>query len=328
MPAASGSQAPNAELAVSALGLRKRFGDVVACDGVDLSVGKGEILGLVGPDGAGKTTTMRMLCGVLDIDAGDARVDGYDVRTQPESVKRHIGYLPQRFALHRDLTIDENIRYFADLYEIPAGTWEQRRDELLEITYLTPFRRRLTGRLSGGMRQKVSLVCTLIHRPHIVFLDEPTTGVDPVSRRDFWKILYDLPRQGVTMLISTPYMDEASRCTHVAFMDRGRVLAADTPAALRTAYSGVVVHVRCEAQRQTRELLKTLDSVTSVEVFGDRLHVVFRPGADILAARRALNEAGVDCRQFEETQASLEDVFVSMATVPSGTPSDAPAGDA
>ena len=177
------------ELAIDVRGLRKSFADIVACDGVDLSVSRGEIVGLVGPDGAGKTTTMRLLAGILIADEGVVNVAGCDVRRDPESVKARIGYLPQRFSLHRGLTVAENIRYFADLYSMHRGTWQPRRDELLDITFLTPFADRLASQLSGGMRQKLSLICALIHRPEVAFLDEPTTGVDPVSRRDFWKIL-------------------------------------------------------------------------------------------------------------------------------------------
>lgn len=302
-----------AAAAVEVKGVRKQFGTVCAVDDLCLEVGQQEIVGLVGPDGAGKTTTLRILCGILRPNAGEVRVAGYDVLREPEKVKARIGYLPQRFSLHRDLTVLENIAYFADLYCVPRHTWQQRRDELLEITYLAPFADRLAARLSGGMKQKLALICTLIHRPEVVFLDEPTTGVDPVSRRDFWKILYDLPRQGVTLVISTPYMDEASRCNRVAFLHQGRLLADDTPAALRAAVRGRMVEARCRPQRIARETLKSLREVEGVEVFGDRLHVVLRPEAELEAVRRALQDAGVDCEDLAETQASLEDVFVELA---------------
>jgi ABC-2 type transport system ATP-binding protein len=301
------------QAAVEVRGLTKRFGAVCAVDDLCLEVGQQEIVGLVGPDGAGKTTTLRILCGILRPDAGAARVAGHDVLRDPDGVKARIGYLPQRFSLHRDLTVNENIAYFADLYCVPRGTWQQRRDELLQITYLAPFSDRLAARLSGGMKQKLALICTLIHRPEVVFLDEPTTGVDPVSRRDFWKILYDLPRQGVTLVISTPYMDEASRCNRVAFLHQGRILADDTPAGLRAAVSGKIVEVRCRPQRTAREALKALPEVEGVEVFGDRLHVVLRPETDLEGVRLALKAAGVLCEDVTETEASLEDVFVGLA---------------
>jgi len=299
--------------AVAVTGLRKAFGDVVAVDGLDLTVESGEIVGLVGPDGAGKTTTMRMLCGILTPDAGEVTVVGEDAVRRPESAKPHIGYLPQRFALHRDLTIAENIQYIAELYTVPRGLWTQRRDELLQITYLSPFADRLAGRLSGGMRQKLALVCALLHRPDVLLLDEPTTGVDPVSRRDFWQILYDLPRQGVTIVISTPYMDEASRCSRIAFMDRGRLLAQDTPDALRAAVRETIVEVRCTPQRTAREVLKSVSEVKGVEVFGDRLHVSAVPGSDASRLRSVLENSGVHCADLREVAPSLEDVFVALA---------------
>lgn len=303
-----------AGLSIEAHGLRKSYGEVVAVDGLDLEVAAGQIVGLVGPDGAGKTTAMRLLCGVLAADGGTAMVAGCDALRAPESVKSRIGYLPQRFALHRDLTVAENVRYFADLYGVPHAVWRQRSDEMLEVTDLARFRRRLAGRLSGGMRQKLALVCALLHRPQVVFLDEPTTGVDPVSRRDFWKILYNLPRDGVSVLISTPYMDEAARCHRVGFMDRGRLLAYDTPAALREAVEQRILEVRCRPQRDAREALKALAEVAGVEVFGDRLHVALRPGARAEAVREGLAGAGLRCESLEETEASLEDVFVALSS--------------
>jgi ABC-2 type transport system ATP-binding protein len=301
------------EAALAVQGLRKEFGPLVACEGLTLDAPGGQILGLVGPDGAGKTTVFRMLCGILQPTAGTARVAGHDVCRDPEAVKRAIGYLPQQFSLHRDLTIDENTRYIADLYQVPRGQWEARRDELLEITYLMPFRHRLAGRLSGGMRQKLALVCSLIHRPQVLFLDEPTTGVDPVSRRDFWKILYDLPRQGVTIVISTPYMDEAVRCNRLVFMFEGRLLAYDTPAALRQQMPGTVLSLRCGALREARVLLQRQPQVQSVEVFGDRLHVVLLPGAEAEHVRTAMHEAGIACEHVVEVEPTLEDAFMALS---------------
>lgn len=304
---------PATATALDILGLRKTFGDIVACDDLTLRLPAGLILGLVGPDGAGKSTIFRMLCGILEPTAGSAIVAGHDVVRDPEGVKQVIGYLPQQFSLHRDLTIDENIRYIADLYQAPPGQWEKRRDELLEITYLTPFRRRLAGQLSGGMRQKLALVCSLIHKPRVLFLDEPTTGVDPLSRRDFWKILYDLPRQGVTIVISTPYMDEAVRCNRLAFMFEGRLLAYDTPAALRAAISARIIELTCEARREARQLLQQHPDVLSVEVFGTRLHVALQPEASADAVQEALGQANLPCADVQEVEPSLEDVFMSLS---------------
>jgi len=228
-------------------------------------------------------------------------------------VRQFIGYLPQQFSLHRDLTILENLRYVADLYSLPPGRWEQRRDELLSITYLAPFGDRLAGRLSGGMRQKLALVAALIHRPRVLLLDEPTTGVDPVSRRDFWKILHDLPRQGVTIIISTPYMDEALRCHRLAFLYEGRLLAYDTPEALQHALSGMTLDVRCHPQREARSILRRLDAVRSVEVFGDKLHVAVRGEADVSQVAEALRGAGLQCEDVEPMEPSLEDVFMALS---------------
>ena len=302
-----------AQPALETHNLRKSFAGLPAVTGLDLTAPAGEIVGLVGPDGAGKTTTMRMLCGILSADAGEARVAGFDVQRNPEAVKARIGYLPQRFSLHRDLTVQENVAYFADLYCVPRGTWEQRRDELLEITYLSPFTRRLAGDLSGGMRQKLALVCTLIHRPEVILLDEPTTGVDPVSRRDFWRILYDLPRQGVTVLVSTPYMDEAVRCNHLYFMFRGQALASGTPAQLREMVRHRILEVRCRPQRDARETLQARPEVVSVEVFGERLHVTLRPEAEPERVVAALREHGVVCEETREVAPSLEDAFMALA---------------
>jgi len=300
------------ELALDVAGLRKRFGDLVACQDLTLQVPAGQIMGLVGPDGAGKTTSFRMLCGILKPDAGHAVVAGREVTRDPEGVKHRIGYLPQQFSLHRDLTLYENIGYMADLYGVPRAQWQSRAQELLDITYLAPFRDRLAGRLSGGMRQKLALVCSLIHRPEVLLLDEPTTGVDPVSRRDFWKILYDLPRQGVTILISTPYMDEATRCTRVAFMYRGRLLAVDTPSGLREALSAAVLEIRCRPQREARTALQALPGIESVEVFGDRLHVAVDPDVPHALLHQTLAQAGVECQGFESVAPSLEDVFMAL----------------
>lgn len=299
-------------LALDIRHLRKTFGGLVACDDLTLEVQPGQITGLVGPDGAGKTTIFRMLCGILEPDGGQATVAGFDVVRDPEAVKRHIGYLPQRFSLHRDLSIDENIRYVAELYEVAPGQWEARRDELLEITYLTPFRKRLAGRLSGGMKQKLALVCALIHRPRVLFLDEPTTGVDPVSRRDFWQILYDLPGQDVTIVISTPYMDEAARCGRVAFLFEGRTLAIATPAQLRDSLPNRIYEVRCRPQNTARALLKKTTQVSSVEVFGDRLHLALEPEANPQALAAMLREAGVQCHDLAPVRAGLEDVFMAL----------------
>ncbi len=216
-------------------GLTRRFGEITAVDRVDLSVAAGEIFGLVGPDGAGKTTTLRMLCSLLDPSEGSARVAGHDVVREPQAVKDCIGYMAQKFGLYQDLSVRENMNFYADLFGVLGAERADLAARLLRMTRMEPFQDRLAGRLSGGMKQKLALMCTLLHRPKILFLDEPTNGVDPVSRRDFWAILYQLLKDGITILMTTAYLDEAERCNRVGLMHRGRLIRCDTPDALKRA---------------------------------------------------------------------------------------------
>jgi ABC-2 type transport system ATP-binding protein len=209
--------------------LTKRFGELVAVDRLNLSIPRGEIFGLVGPDGAGKTTTLRMLCGLMDPTAGSARVAGHDVAKESQAVKDQIGYMAQRFGLYGDLTVDENMEFYADLFDITGAERARLSEELLGMTRMAPFRNRQAGRLSGGMKQKLALMCTLLHHPQILFLDEPTNGVDPVSRRDFWAILYQLLKDGITIFMTTAYLDEAERCNRVGLMHRGRLIRCEAP---------------------------------------------------------------------------------------------------
>ncbi|HEX2950818.1 MAG TPA: ABC transporter ATP-binding protein [Armatimonadota bacterium] len=299
--------------AIYAEGLQKRFGNITAVDGLDLHVHPGEIFGLVGPDGAGKTTTMRLLTGLLDADSGQAGVAGFDVLHNPEAVKKHIGYMPQRFSLYGDLTIEENITFFANIYHVPRSERQQREQSLLEFSRLAPFRKRLAQNLSGGMKQKLALVCTLIHTPKVLFLDEPTTGVDPVSRRDFWKILYNLLQQGVTLFVSTPYMDEAERCNRVALMNNGKIMLCDTPTQLKERMHGDLLEVVVTPLREARTLLASLPGVLGMQVFGDRLHVWVEDAKtaqhQIVSALSSNNMAISGIRQATP---SLEDVFMSL----------------
>jgi ABC-2 type transport system ATP-binding protein len=301
--------------AIMTRGLRKTFGDLVAVDNLDLAVEKGEIFGLVGPDGAGKTTTMRMLCGILAATAGEAQVAGYDVLRQPEQVKRRIGYMPQRFSLYGDLTVAENLAFFANIYHVPRPQRIEREKELLEFSRLAPFRRRLAQNLSGGMRQKLALACTLMHTPEALLLDEPTTGVDPVSRREFWRILYSLLKQGVTIFVSTPYMDEAEHCNRVALIARGRILLCDTPDALKERMRGDLLEITAEPQGQARQALSQIPEVLGVQVFGDRLHVwVSDASRDEQAILSALAERQIEAKSSRRMAPGLEDVFVSVLT--------------
>lgn len=292
-------------------GLTKEFGSLRAVDGLDLSIGEGEMFALVGPDGAGKTTSIRMLCGILKPTEGTACVLGRDLVRDLAAIKKDIGYLSQKFSLYGDLTVDENIDFFAAVHRIDS--FKKRKDELLEFTRLAPFRRRLAERLSGGMKQKLALACTLIHTPKLLLLDEPTTGVDPVSRRDFWKILSNLLRSGITILMSTPYLDEAERCSRVGLMNRGRLMAADTPRALRGLMRGEVVEVVCADIRKAFEVLKRPPAVGEVQEFGDRLNIVVGNAAsEIPAIETRLGEAGIAVIGRRVIPSSLENVFISV----------------
>lgn len=291
--------------------LTRRFGDVLAVDGLSFTVGSGELFGLVGPDGAGKTTALRMLAGVLRPTSGDATVGGVSVARDPEGVKNHIAYMSQRFGLYADLTVRENIEFYADLYQVPRSEYAARLARLYEFSNLGPFERRLAGQLSGGMKQKLSLCCALIHHPRILLLDEPTFGVDPISRRDLWFILHGMIAEGVTILASTAYMDEAERCDHVAMLDRGRVIALDRPAALQRALGGSMLAVRTSNVRGARQVLTSVHGVRRAAVFGDLLHVTLgNKDRDWPVARDALSKAHVDIIDVQDAHPSLEDVFI------------------
>lgn len=300
--------------AVETEGLSKAFRGRPAVADLSLKIPAGEVYGLVGPDGAGKTTTFRLLCGVVLPDSGSIRVAGEDVVAEPESAKRHIGYLSQTFAQYADLTVWENLQFVADMYSVPEGAWQPRAEELLQASRMSPFRKRLAGNLSGGMKQKLALSCTLLHTPQVVFLDEPTTGVDPVSRRDFWSILYDLPRQGVTIVVSTPYMDEAERCQRVGFMVQGRIVAGGTPEELKARAGGEILLFDTDNPRAARDALAGRGDVLESVLFGDRLHVLTedRDRAEP-ALRNALEGAGIGIRSVSPAEPGLEDIFVHLA---------------
>lgn len=296
-------------------GLTRQFGPIRAVDGLDLAVGAGEMFALVGPDGAGKTTTIRMLCGILKPTAGSVRVLGRDLVNEAALIKNDIGYLSQRFSLYGDLTVDENIEFFAEIHKV--RDYKKRRGELLDFTRLAPFRTRLAERLSGGMRQKLALACTLIHTPRLLLLDEPTTGVDPVSRRDFWKILSSLLRTGITIFMSTPYLDEAERCSRVGLMNNGRLLAADTPQAVKRLMKGEVVEVICGEIRRAFDLLRGRPDAGEVQIFGDRLNlVVDNAERDFPAVAARLREAGIEVSDWRKIPPSLENVFISVTRDP------------
>lgn len=301
------------DIAVEARELRKVFGDIVAVDSVDLQVRRGEVFGIVGPDGAGKTTTCRMLVGAIESTSGEAIVAGFNVRTHPEEVKRRIGYMSQRFSLYGDLTVQENLDFFADIHQVPKEERIARQKELLEFSKLAPFTRRLAQDLSGGMKQKLALACTLIHTPEILFLDEPTTGVDPVSRRDFWRILYTLVGKGMTLVVSTPHMDEAERCNRIGFMYAGRIIVCDNPDNLRSRIAGDIVELICHSQREAKRVLAHAGGVQGVQVFGERLHVWLRNAErDVPHIEQALIRADVRIEHIRQIAPGLEDVFVAI----------------
>jgi ABC-2 type transport system ATP-binding protein len=268
------------------------------------------MFGLIGPDGAGKTTTLRMILGLLPVHAGRITTCGLDPRRQRRSLSGRIGYLSQRFSLYGDLTVDENVAFFAEIHGVRG--WQRRRDELLDLVRLTPFRARHAEKLSGGMKQKLALACTLVHTPELLVLDEPTTGVDPVSRRDFWRLLARLQRDGLTILLTTPYLDEAERCSRIALMDRGRFLVIAAPDALR-ASAGSAVEVLARPYRDAAEWLRRQPEVEDVEVFGQRLHASLPGDADDATVSRldaGLRAAGLQVESVRRTVPSLEDVFI------------------
>jgi ABC-2 type transport system ATP-binding protein len=299
--------------AIRTTGLRRTFGELVAVDGLDLDVAEGEIFGLVGPDGAGKTTTMRMLTGILAPTGGGARVAGFDVVGQAERLKEHIGYMSQRFGLYEDLTVLENLAFYADLYGVARRERAERTGRLLGFSNLTPFQRRLAGHLSGGMKQKLGLACALIHTPRVLFLDEPTNGVDPVSRRDFWRILYQLVREGVTIFVSTSYLDEAERCNRLALLHAGRLLGLGTPDEVKSLMPGTLLEVRTSAPRRTAAFLREKLSGVTVGLFGDRVHVAAADaGAAEARVRELVAAGGFELLSLRPIEPSLEDVFVSV----------------
>ena len=297
--------------------LRRSFGERVAVAGLDLDVQPGEIFGLVGPDGAGKTTTMRMLTGILPPSGGSAEVAGCDVARDSEKLKDQIGYMSQRFGLYPDLSVAENIAFYADIYGVPRRELAARTERLLGFSNLTPFKHRLAGNLSGGMKQKLGLACALIHTPRVLFLDEPTNGVDPVSRRDFWRILYQLVRDGVTLFVSTAYLDEAERCNRLALLHEGRLLGLGTPDEVKRLMPGALLEIRTSAPRRTATLLRQHLHGASVGLFGDRVHVATRDPASAEAeTRRLVADAGFELLSIKPIEPSLEDVFISVIAAP------------
>jgi ABC-2 type transport system ATP-binding protein len=298
--------------AIEFTGVHHRYGSVRALEGVTFAVERGEMFGMIGPDGAGKTTAIRVACGLLRPTSGTVRVIGHDPARQHGKITGAIGYLSQRFSLYGDLTIDENIAFFAELHRVRR--YGPARDRLLEMTQLTPFRGRRADRLSGGMKQKLALACTLVHEPQLLLLDEPTTGVDPVARREFWKLLSEFLARGLTIVMATPYLDEAERCGRVLLLHEGRVLAMDRPAALQEKLEGQLFEVVTATARPPLETLSRVAGVTDAQVFGDRAHVQYggAPAEAAPAITAALAREGIAVKSVRPIAPTLEDVFIGM----------------
>ncbi len=308
---------------IVAEGLTRRFGDFIAVDRLDLNILSGEVVGFLGPNGAGKSTTIRMLCGLLLPSAGSARVAGYDIRTQAEAVREHIGYMSQRFSLYNDMTVRENLRFFAGMYRVARTERAQRMKFAIRMAGLEGRENALVRTLAGGWKQRLALGCAILHRPPVLFLDEPTSGVEPEARRRFWDLIHDLAAQGVTTLVSTHYMDEAEYCNRIALIDRGRLVAMGSPRELRAhELGGTLYALRCQPLGAALQLTLTQPGVVEAAIFGDRLHVVLAPPgpesasitADELIIR--LRQAGVDAGQAHPVSPSLEDVFIRLVSPP------------
>jgi len=301
------------EAMIQADHLTKRFGRVVAVEDLNLRIARGEIFGLIGPDGAGKTTAIRLLAAIMVPTKGRATVGGFDTVRQAEKTRRLIGYMPQRFSLYGDLSVIENLSFFADIFSVRGRERRERIDQLLHFARLTEFRKRRADHLSGGMQKKLALACTLIHKPQVLFLDEPTTGVDPISRRDFWNILSDLHLEGVTLLVSTPYMDEAERCSRVGLMFEGRLMLSGRPDQLKRSVSGDMLALSTPQLSQARELLVALPGVLEVQIYGDLLHI-FVDAADERQQDIAdrLAEAQIQIVELRRSRPRMEEAFVSL----------------
>lgn len=292
---------------ISASNLTRKFGALTAVDHIDLEVAEGEIFALVGPDGAGKTTTMRLLCSLMDPTEGSARVGGHDVVKESDQVRDQLGYMAQRFGLYTDLTVDENMFFCADLFGVVGKEREELTTRLLRMTRMEPFRKRLAGKLSGGMKQKLALMCTLLHKPRVLFLDEPTNGVDPVSRRDFWAILYQLVHDGLTVFVATAYLDEAERATRVGLMHRGRLIRVDTPANLRKDSDHLYYNIHGLDSHLLREALQRQPGVLAVQPTGADLRLYL--DQKLTSAEKL---TAVTPFTWEPIEPSLEDVFIAM----------------
>jgi ABC-2 type transport system ATP-binding protein len=306
---------PNPILPLEVLGLTKKFGDFTAVDHVSFTVQPGEVIGYLGPNGSGKTTTIRMLCGLMTPTEGTAKIMGIDVVKNPEEVKTHIGYMSQKFALYDDLTVLENLQFYAGIYDVPEDEEAARIKDIVKMAGLEGRTNLRTGEISGGWRQRLALGCALVHQPPLLFLDEPTSGVDPVARREFWDLIYQLAHDGTTIFITTHYMDEAEHCNKVAFMHRGKLLAHDTPIGLKTTFlKGAAWDLDVTPLLEAVETLSQMEGVTKASLHGDRAHVIVKPEMwTPKKLSKALEDKGLKVNSVETVQSSLEDVFTLLA---------------
>lgn len=298
---------------IKAEGLCRDFKETNAVKDLDLNIEKGELFGLVGPDGAGKTTTLRLLAGLLNITSGTASVAGLDLATQSEKIKPHIGYMAQAFSLYSELTVVENLRFFAELYNVERSLMDQRMERLLTFARLTEFTTRRAGHLSGGMQKKLALACTLIHEPKLLLLDEPTTGVDPISRREFWNILNDLHLSQTTIVVSTPYMDEADRCSKVGLMYQGSLVICDTPKNIRNRVEGEIIELHSNNWNTAHALINTLPWVLEIQTYGEALHIfVDSAQKRIPELEKELEQHSIQYRSIRQATPRMEEAFISI----------------
>ena len=305
---------PAREKAVVVKNLERRFGRFIAVNRISFEVAKGEIFGFLGPNGAGKSTTIRMLCGILAPSSGQGTVAGFDVRTQPEKIKSHIGYMSQKFSLYEDLTVEENIDFYSGIYRIPPEKKKQRKEWVIEMAGLKDHRRSRTAILSGGWKQRLALGCAILHEPPIIFLDEPTSGVDAISRRQFWDLIYDLASRSVTVFITTHYMDEAEYCDRLALIYRGELIAMGSPSILKSQFMQEdVLEVQCERPQDAMSEIEKLEGIKEVALFGKGLHAIALDGEQAAPrVREVLRGEGYQVERIEKIAPSLEDVFVSL----------------
>jgi ABC-2 type transport system ATP-binding protein len=298
--------------AIEVENFRKNYGLVEAVKGVTLSVNKGELFGLIGPDGAGKTTLLRSICTLLNPDEGVIRVNNLETIQNIAQIRSILGYMPQRFSLYQDLSVEQNLRFFAELFQVPPGERQEREEQLYHFSRLSPFKKRLAGALSGGMKQKLALSCALIHTPDILILDEPTYGVDPVSRTEFWDILRQIQREGTTMLVSTAYMDEADQCDRVALFFKGKISAIDTPEALKKNYRYPLFRVEADDLRQLRSFFTAIPEVHNIQLFGNTIHVSFKKQPDSQSWKRWKNDSQQNLKNWKPLTPTIEDVFLDI----------------